>query len=325
LRASANGRPLRVVVHGLSHFCRKLPGLLQDDSWSVRFLARRGFTSMAAFADDLRRCDLVYTWGGRIDLGKFLWAARCLGKEKLVMLWSGSDVSYAKKDLLAGKLAPWVAEKVHWAVSPWLAEEVRSLGFACEYVQASFVQPISDPAPLPEKFSVLVYLPSLDKADLYGWDQIREVARRYRSIEFVVVGLQQQEMLQAPPNVVVHGWTADLTPYLTRATVLWRPVLHDGLSFMVLEALAHGRHVLYSYPLPGCVQVRSAADAGAELQRLLDLHCSGTLGLNYRGTEVIARDFSPEKVRSEILRRWEGIILSPEKMPVRNLTEPSGG
>jgi hypothetical protein len=315
--------PRRVVVHGLPHFCQKLSSLLHSDGWAVRYHPSDQLAGMAALANDLRRCDLAYTWGGRIDLGKFLWSARLMRKRKLVMLWSGTDVSYAKKDRITKRIEHWVAEKTHWAVSPWLAEEVRSLGLQCEYVQVSFVQPIQDPSPLPKKFSVLVYLPSLDKADLYGWDQILEIARTSPNIEFVVVGVKQGETLRTPLNVKVHGWTADLTPFLKRSTVLWRPVRHDGLSFMVLEALAHGRHVLYSYPLSGCVQVTTAASARVELERLLDLHSSEALALNRKGIEVIARDFSPEKVRTEILQRWDRIIASPEKPVIGRLAEPS--
>jgi Glycosyl transferases group 1 len=322
---SERSRPLRVLIHGLPHFCRKLTGLLRDNAWDVRYRSSSRSVGLAALANDLHGCDLAYTWGGRIDLGKFLWAARLLGKKKLVMLWSGSDVSYAKTDYLAGKMNPWVAEKIHWAVSPWIAEEVRSLGLACEYVQASFVEPVNDPAPLPEKFSVLVYLPSVDKAELYGWNQILEVARECRSINFVVVGLQNGESLQIPPNVTPHGWTEDLTPFLKRTTVLWRPVQHDGLSFMVLEALAHGRHVIYSYPLAGCVQAKGASAAREELERLFDLHLLKALSLNQKGIDIIARDFNPTKVRSEILQRWGKIIFSRENVSVGKLAAPTTG
>lgn len=302
-------RPYRVVVHGLPHFCQKLSGLLQGEGWDVRYHSRQTATALAALANDLRRCDLAYTWGGRVSMGKFLWAARCFGKEKLVMLWSGSDIFFAREEHAARKVEPWIARKIHWAVSPWLAEEVRALGLRCEWVQASFVQPPPEVIPLPEKFSVLAYVPDREKSKLYGWDQIVEVARLLRSIEFNVVGLPQGVTLEAPPNVRLHGWARDLVPYLQRATALWRPVEHDGLSFMVLEALAQGRHVLYSYPLSGCVEVKTAAAAARELRRLQELHDSQVLSVNESGMRSIAKDFSPQKVRSDLLRRWEEIIL----------------
>jgi hypothetical protein len=313
-----------VLVHGLPHFCQKLSGLLQCEGWEVRYHSQQTAAGMAALANDLRRCDLAYTWGGRISMGKFLWAARCLGKENLVMLWSGSDIMYAREQYSAGKMEAWISRKVHWAVSPWLAEEVRSLGLRCEWVQASFVEPAPEVAPLPEKFSVLVYVPDQAKSKLYGWDQILEVARALSSVEFNLVGLQQGETLQAPPNVKMHGWARDLTPYLQRATVLWRPVEHDGLSFMVLEALAQGRHVLYSYPFRGCVEAKTVAEAKRELKRLQDLHEAKVLSVNELGLRTVVNHFSPQKVRGELLRRWEEIILrSQDESPSSSTTQGS--
>jgi hypothetical protein len=110
----------------------------------------------------------------------------------------------------------------------------------------------------------------------------------------------------------VHGWTNNLTSFIERAAVLWRPVQHDGLSFMVLEALAQGRHVLYSQPFPACIRVDGASQAHAELLRLLALHEARALQPNHDGRRLIARDFAPEKVRSHLLRRWQEIILAPD-------------
>ena len=76
------GRPYRVVIHGLPHFCQKLAALLDCEGWDVRYHSHSTATDLFSLANDLRRCDLAYTWGGRIDLGKFLWAARFLGPEK---------------------------------------------------------------------------------------------------------------------------------------------------------------------------------------------------------------------------------------------------
>jgi hypothetical protein len=237
-----------------------------------------------------------------------------LGKKKIVILWSGSDVVYARRDFDAGKTSPWVVEKIHWAVSPWVADEVRGMGIPCEHVQASFVPPVENPAPLPEKFSVLMYMPCIAKKELYGWDRMLEVAERLRSIEFDVVGLQSGDTLKAPPNVRVHNHV-NLPQFFARATAVYRPVVHDGLSFMVLEALSHGRHVLYSYPLPGCVHVTNADAACRELQHLQDLHESRTLNLNRAGMEIIQRDYHPQRVQARLLERWKRIILAPTTGP----------
>lgn len=310
-----NGSPHRVVVHGLTHFCRKLPALLNGDDWDVTDHSQHRLSDFASLPRDLARCDLIYLWGGRVTMGKFLWACRCFGNKKIIMLWSGSDVLFAREQLATRKIDPWIADKIHWAVSPVLTDEVRALGLRCEYVQASFVEAIVDPKPLPEKFAVLVFLPCSSRASLYGWDFAAEVAKMLPSIQFNLVGLKPGDTVETPPNVKVHRWMNDLNPIFERTTVLWRPVRHDaGTSFMVLEALAHGRHVIYSYPHAGCIRATNSASACVEIERLRALHDAGTLNLNHAGVEYIGRHCSRAAVRSEILRRWKEIIVSPEPL-----------
>jgi hypothetical protein len=298
------------VLHGLPYFCEKLRELIKNEEWDVRFRAKMTLAGLSAHAQDVQWCDLAYTWGGRVTMGKFLWIARLLGKKKVVILWSGSDVLYAKNEHSTGKMSSWVAEKIHWAVSPWVAEEVRSMGLRCEHVQASFVEPVASPPPLPAKFSVLLYVASVEKRDLYGWDRMVEVADKLRSVEFNLVGLEQGQALKGPPNIKIHN-RVDLSRFFERASVIYRPVRHDGLSFMVLEALAHGRHVLYSYPLPSCIQVTNVETACKVLQELQARHDAHTLGLNLAGIEMIRRDYHPDKVQADLLSRWKAVLETP--------------
>ena len=243
-------------------------------------------------------------------MGRFLWAARCLGTKNVVILWCGSDVLYAQEELAAGKkIDSWVAEKIHWAASPALAHEVRSMGLSCDYVQVSFVQSLPLTASLPAKFSVLVYVPTIKRANLYGLDRILEVADALRCMEFTLVGLQHGETVKGPPNLKVHNRVEDLSSYIEKASVVWRPVRHDaGISFLVLEALAQGRHVLYSYPFSNCIHVTTVDGARCELERLLNLHDSEGLHLNEAGIRTIAQEFTPERVRTNLFSKWAEVI-----------------
>jgi len=306
-----SGRPYRVVAHGLANFCRLLPGMLQSEGWEV--LDRSGHRPRQVFelVKDLAQCDLAYTWGGRISMGKFLWVARLMGKEKIVMLWSGSDVLFARNELASGLRAPWITDRIHWAVSPWVAEEVRALGLACEHVHAYAIPQVANPKPLPKRFSVLLYVADAAKAELYGWDRMVEVAAKLPKVQFNLCGLPPGQNLIGPSNISIQHWTDDFAPVLEGSTVYYRPVRHDGLSFSVLEALAHGRHVLYSYPLTGCVHVASVPEACRQLELLLDMHESGMLRRNEEGRRYVAEHYAPDMVRSELLQRWEAIINSP--------------
>lgn len=301
---------IRVLIHGLAYFSRQFPDLLQSDGWAIRHFGTEGSANLAAMIGYLHRCELVYTWGGRITSGKFLSAARLLQKKKVVMFWCGSDTLEAWPDFVAGRVDAWVANKVHWAGAPWLAEEVRAMGLPCEYVPSTWVNVPSEIPALPAKFSVLAYLPHADRVDLYGIDHVLEVARKMPEIEFNVVGLQPGQKLTAPPNVIVHGWTADMLPFFRETTVVWRPVRHDGLSFMALEAMGYARHVMWSYPFPGSNLVKDAVSGYAEIQRLADLHATGKLQPNTEASRRIAEQFSPERIRDGILSRWRNIVES---------------
>jgi glycosyltransferase involved in cell wall biosynthesis len=301
-----------VVVHGLTYFCRRFPAIVQGTGWEVSHQEGQNAAALVALANELRRCDLAFKWGGRITAGKFLAMARFLGKKKVVLFWSGSDVLYAKKQYASNKMSSWIAQRVHWAGAPWLAEEVRSMGLPCEYVPATWVPSVDHPFPLPPRFSVLAYLPDINRVSLYGIDIVVEVARSLPSVNFTIVGLKSGRIPEAPSNVRVSGWTADMSEFYRQATVLWRPVRHDGLSFMALEALAHGRHVLWSYPFPAARLVDGAAAARAALQQLEHQHRRGVLELNEAGIDLIARDFSPDRIRNEILRRWQDILCAPK-------------
>jgi glycosyltransferase involved in cell wall biosynthesis len=310
LSAKAN-QPIRVLIHGLAHFSQKLPAFLASNGWEFRNYSPRWSMELLPTIYHLQQCDLAYTWGGRLTMGKFLSAARVLNKNKLVMFWCGSDVLEARPDFEAGRTEPWIAEKIHWAGAPWLAEEVRAMGLPCEYVPTTWVPSVRQLYDLPKNFSVLTYLPDAERISLYGIDQVLEVARALPRIDFTIVGLQPGQTLQAPRNVKLCERVSSLEPFFRSATVLWRPARHDGLSFMALEALAHGRYVIWSYPFSASIHAREAISARLEIERLFELHETNQLEINSSGAQFVQNNFSSAKIRSEMLSKWSKIVESP--------------
>lgn len=298
----------RILLHGLVYFCRKFPALLASPGWEFRHYDPNRISELLPSAAYLQRCDLAYSWGGRLTLGKFLSVAKILRKANLVMFWCGSDTLDARPDFEAGRTDPWIAEKIHWAGSPWLADEVRAMGLPCEYVPSTWVDVPAEIPPMPKKFSVLAHLPSATRVELYGIDHVFEVARRMPDVEFNVVGILPGEILTGPANVKIHGRVPSMNPFFREASVVWRPARHDGLSFVALEALGHGRHVLWSYPFPETTVAKDATAGYVEIQRLYDLHQQGNLEVNHAGADYIASNFTPEKIRDGILGRWKRII-----------------
>ena len=308
--AATSDRTHTVLVHGLEFFCERLPGAFQTAGWDIRHHSVHRLASIFRLLGDLRRADLIFIWGGRISMGKVLRAARFFDKRKIVLLWSGSDVLGAQFQFAEGKLNPWIAGQTHWAGAPWLADEIRAIGLKCEYVPVTWVSIVEKPRPLPKNFSVLVYLPSVRRAKLYGLDRILQVSRSLPHISFELVGLVDGQIPDPPPNLHISARIRDMAEVYRRSTVYWRPVQHDGLCFMSLEALSHGRHVIWSYPFPHCYQSSNAEEDRAHIERLHASHCSGSLLVNDSGIDVVSKNFSLESIKREYLRRWTEIILS---------------
>jgi hypothetical protein len=285
---------------------------MSGDGWEFVYYPDSGVANLVAMANALRRCDLVYQIGGRITVGRFLRAARLLRKKRIVMHWVGSDTLEARAVVASGRRDSWVLNTVHhWADSTWLLKEVRELGIGCEYVPLPSPRVSNALEPLPAEFKVLVYVPSVECSELYGLDKILEVARTLPHVRFELVGLRDGPLQSPPPNIRLHERVPDLTEHYKQATVVWRPTRHDGLSWMVCEALGHGRHVLWSYPFPGCTLVSSTHEAIAEIQELLRLHRAKKLKPNREGSAFIsAGDFFPANFKKNILSHLERILAS---------------
>src|SRR6516162_5685368 len=302
----------RVLVHGLAYFGQVFADFMSGDGWEFRYYPDTGLRNMVAMSSELCQCDLVYQIGGRITIGKFLRAVRFFGKDRIVMHWIGSDTLEAQLAASGGKPQPWVVNSIHhWADSTWILEEVKQLGLSCEYVPLPSSRIAVSPSPLPKNFCVLVYVPSLESADLYGLDEILEVATQLPHVRFELVGLRDGPLSSPLANLHCHKRIPDLAEHYGRATVVWRPTRHDGLSWMVCEALGRGRHVLWSYPFPGCIRVKSSHEAVIQIQRLYELHQDRRLRLNCEGVKFISSgDFFPPNFKKNILCHLETILVS---------------
>jgi glycosyltransferase involved in cell wall biosynthesis len=282
---------------------------MSGEGWEFSFYPDRGIGNLARMARALTRCDVAYQIGGRVTAGQFLRAAKLLNKKRIVMHWAGSDVLDERGYVALGYSDRWVVNNIrHWAESDWMVKEVEELGISCERVPLPSSLIPEQASPLPEEFSVLVHVPSADLGYLYGLDRILKVARNVPRVRFELVGWLAGRIPDAPDNIRIHGRVRELRKFYEKAAVVWRPARHDGLSFLVREALGHGRHVLYSYPLEGCVQVSGAEDAQKEIVRLSELHQQGRLELNIAGQRGVTRSYSCGALRHDILRRLEVML-----------------
>jgi len=215
-----------------------------------------------------------------------------------IILWVGTDV-------LEVAHAPHVLEPlrlenlVHWACAPHLVSELAALGIEARYVKIAGVETCTAAPPLPTTFTVLAYLPEPSR-EFYGQAHLWEAARALPDVRFVVVGRGGGES-GAPANVQYAGEVNDMERRIDSASVLFRLPQHDGLPVMVIEALARGRHVIWTHPFPGVIQAASAAEAIDALVKLHDEHVAGVLSANDAGMRHAAHAHAASDVVRGIL------------------------
>lgn len=197
-----------------------------------------------------------YYWGRRISIGEILFAR--LSGIKIIYTFIGSDViriAEAKRwKRVRAKLGMKMVHQVT-VVAPWLKEELKTLGIDSKVLPAVIVKPQERIWPLPEKFTVLSYVPP-DRPGFYGWETILRLARDMPDINFEIVGHDGKNLEQAD-NIRFNGWVNPVIPYIQKSNVLLRLTEHDGLSRIVIETLSCERHVIWTYTFPFCKSMRA--------------------------------------------------------------------
>ncbi|MGE5601764.1 MAG: hypothetical protein ACM30E_01860 [Nitrososphaerales archaeon] len=242
----------------------------------------------------LAASQIVYGTG--FGFAEKLWAlSRAMGK-RTVNHWVGTDVLLALEDDRHRRMTRGAARFVqhHLTFAPWLAQELESLGIIAEV--APFTTPVRfEQRATPGDPGVLAYLPD-DRADFYGAEIVRSVARQLPDVPFgIVAGTAER---QPPgPNVTYLGWIHDIKPFYERYPILLRLARHDGLPKMVLEALAYGNQVVFEYEFPGCHHATTEAEALVAVRSILAAGCP----INTTGSQVVRERYSNDQLSRRLL------------------------
>jgi Glycosyl transferases group 1 len=292
------GRPLRIAVAGSELFAERTVALLKSTGLDARRLVS-GRSRRRNWKHALE-VDLFLFVSGRARLHKLQRHLANLGVPTLIR-WIGSDVVLDSVNASATVKR----DAFHWCVTPWLQTELAEAGIVADVVPLTLTAVPRREPELPAEFTVLAYLPD-HRSDFYGRDFIAELARRHPGVRFRLIAATSDEGL--PSNVSALGWVDDMESLMAETTVYVRPTGHDGLSNLVLEALAFGRYVLWSYPFPGVETAGTLEAADEWLSGLHDRHVRRQLAPNHQGREAVMEMFNPEAVREDIRQRLEAIV-----------------
>ncbi|HET9095299.1 MAG TPA: hypothetical protein VFN37_01445 [Candidatus Baltobacteraceae bacterium] len=214
-------------------------------------------------------------------------------KRPVILLWSGSDVEAVRgrpEHLERLRLQ----NVIHWACTPHLAEQLAPLGIDARYVPVTTPTVPARLAPIPAAFGVLAYLPQHGSA-FYAQEQLWALARTLNEVEFVVAGPKPADGY-APPNVHYAGRVADRARHIDESSAVLRLTEHDGLDTTIIDALARGRHAIWTCSFPGVVRASSVDEMARAIQALRIAHEHGRLGWNELGLQYVLSEHDPDAV-----------------------------
>jgi hypothetical protein len=250
------------------------------------------------------------TWRGRCFDAAWCVLNAAATRGRRAYYWIGTDVWNACSDSAAGEHTRWFKREadgaVHWAGSSWLAEELQTIGVpAAELLFPAALPAATVVRALPPEFRVSTYIPD-GRSVFYGGSQLLAAARALPFVQFDVFGGTGAWVRdEKPANVSFLGWMPDVTPTYLKSSVLLRQVQHDALGGSVREALALGRHVIYTYPIPHTSHVRFGDVDGLiqKLDELVSAHRAGTLRPNLEGMAYARQTFDPRVLTRTLAER----------------------
>jgi len=231
-----------------------------------------------------------------------IWLIAKLLRKKTVCHWIGTDVLAALKNnklRLAAKSSDRFID-INLAGSPGLVDELKSIGIDALWMPLVPKALGEQVPPLPRSFTVLSYIPDA-RSDFSGASIVCQLAEALRDINFMIVGGKGAGM-DYPSNVTCLGWQENMDKVYECASVLLRIIEHDGLSLMVLEALAKGRQVIWSQPFPHCYYAQDFTAAKAAL-----LSIRKNPAINHDGSKYVKEEFNSYKICERLAKVYTGL------------------
>jgi hypothetical protein len=294
--ADRGRRRSTILMLGFRRLAEPFVGRLADDE--LTFLYGRASALRVPF------CNLVYQIGGGPVVDANVFAVCKALQRRIVKHWIGSDVLRAREALVQEQNASGLVE--HWAVAAHLVDELAEAGITASTVPLSVVESV-DLHPLPRPpLTILSYLPSR-KFDFYNGATVLSLASRFPDVHFIVVGDDGADR-DATKNVEFLGYSRQMDAIYARSHALLRLPRHDGLSYMVLEALNHGRQVIWNLPFETVRMGRTENEVACHIRELRAALAAGTLALNTRGRDVVHTTHSGAKVRDIIRTKLKATI-----------------
>ncbi len=251
----------------------------------------------------LARSDVWYTIGEPKSNHFLEMVARLLRKPR-VMHWVGTDLQIARED---PKIVAKLKEQriVHLAEVEWTANELHDLGLVARIAPLPPRLTVPDIPPMPDEFTVLLYIPRT-RGDFYGGSLYEELIRNLHKekLRFLIVGGGSLHT-DADAPVENLGFRHSMSDVYPQCSVLLRMTKRDGLSLMVLEALAFGRYVVWPQVFPFVDTVSDYTAVESTVRMLHARHLAGTLPLQVDASRFVTDRYTQNRCLLDIADAWE--------------------
>ncbi|WP_297432233.1 hypothetical protein [uncultured Cetobacterium sp.] len=220
----------------------------------------------------ISKANILYTtfWGIPCKKNSvYLKIAKLLNK-KVVCHWIGSDVLEALKNPKETiKLQKYI--DINLTGSELLKSELLELGIKSnvENIILDDISIINNSTKLQEH-GVLVYLPT-GKEEFYGGKFIQKLAIEFPKINFYIVANTNKNYLKELRNIKNIGKVSlkEMENIYNKISILIRIPEHDGLSLMLLEALARGKEVIYKYDHPYTKKATNYSELKRQFEKII--------------------------------------------------------
>jgi len=303
---------MKIFFIGLPYFSEKLSKTLSvyDSSLSCDSLkTKSGLLGRLALYFGVLRCDLVYSMSGAIGKkGTNIFDFALALNKKVIMHWVGTDVLDAARLIKLQEFKPSYFHNIrHFCEVEWIRDELEQIGITASVVPfASFDGKISETIDFPDTFSIFTYV-SKGREKFYGIDKIIQLAKDFPDIKIKIAGISDYAE-KFPTNVILLGWTEDMASQYSASVLYLRLPEHDGLAFSVLEGLANGRYIGYSYPLENTFYISSYELLKELVFNLKTKFENGLLHTNYDGIKFISDTYNKDTVLGNLVIRIKETI-----------------
>ncbi len=301
---------MRVLINGLPLFASRLAVDLNEFDSENKYIFLDTYNSKWAqikFLILLPFSKLVISLNGVTDnSGSLNWVLRF--KKKLILQWMGTDSLIAQERFHNGTILRKYVDYGHNFIdSSWLKEELNSINIKTDWVNMKYQAKKFNVPEIYEKISVMTYI-AQNRQEFYGIKECLELAKKYRNIPFKIFGVSECEF-PITENVTLLGWRPEQEIFneMEKSPIFLRLTEHEGFPLTLIEAMAHGCEVIWTFPFENVTQISDLEDLFLKFDHLLKKIEGRDLKPNLEIVNFVKEKFDRKTILNSYLQKIKSL------------------